>query len=161
VDPRYARYAKAVARGLELRPLNRFMRLSIETVKLARLGGLGAEAIGLMSRLAIAIYLSFTNARARMKLYDALAIASGAAIVAVSFFAIQPFTTLPPEVAGEVQRLLITPSLDIVLPSAALVAYALGIVVGKTEDQTVAATWRAGAAIITTLVAYLVAASFL
>jgi hypothetical protein len=72
VDPRYARYAKAVSRGLELRPLNRFMRLSIETVKLARLGGLGAEAIGLMSRLAIAIYLSFTNARARMKLYDAL-----------------------------------------------------------------------------------------
>jgi hypothetical protein len=41
VDPRYARYAKAVSRGLELRPLNRFMRLSIETVKLARLGGLG------------------------------------------------------------------------------------------------------------------------
>ena len=81
-DPRYARYAKAVARGLELKPLNRFMRLSIETVKLARLGGLGAEAIALMSRLAIAIYLSFTNARARMKLYDALAIASGAAIVA-------------------------------------------------------------------------------
>jgi hypothetical protein len=161
VDPRYARYAKAVARGLELRPLNRFMRLSIETVKLARLGGLGAEAIGLMSRLAIAIYLSFTNARARMKLYDALAIASGAAIVAVSFFAIQPFTTLPPEVSGEIQRLLITPSLDIVIPSAVLVAYALGVVVGKTEDQTVAATWRAGAGILTTLAAYYVAASFL
>jgi hypothetical protein len=161
VDPRYARYAKAVSRGLELRPLNRFMRLSIETVKLARLWGLGAEAIGLMSRLAIAIYLSFTNARARMKLYDALAIASGAAIVAVSFFAIQPFTTLPPEVAGEVQRLLITPSLDIVLPSAALVAYTLGIVVGKTEDQTVAATWRAGASILLTLLVYWIASSFL
>ena len=96
-----------------------------------------------------------------MKLYDALAIASGAAIVAVSFFVIQPFTTLPPEVAGEVQRLLITPSLDIVLPSAALVAYALGIVVGKTEDQTVAATWRAGAGMITTLAAYYLAQSVL
>ena len=160
-DPRYSRYAKAIARGLELRPLNRFMKLSIETVKLARLGGLGSEALSLMSRLAITIYLSFTNARARMKLYDALAIASGAAIVAVSFFAIQPFTTLPPEVSAEVQRLLITPSLDLVLPSAVLVAYALGVVVGKTEDQTVAATWRAGAGIITTLAAYYITASFL
>ena len=160
-DPRYARYAKAVARGLELRPLNRFMRLSVETVKLARLGGLGAEAIGLIARLAIAIYLSFVNARARMKLYDALAIASGAAIIAVSFFAIQPFTTLPPEVSGEVQRLLITPSLDIVLPSAVLVAYALGVVVGRTEDQTVAATWRAGAGVIITIAAYSVAISLL
>ncbi len=160
-DPRYARYAKGIARGLELKPLNRFMRLSIETVKLARLGGLGAEAIALMSRLAIAIYLSFTNARARMKLYDALAIASGAAVVAVSFFAIQPFTALPPEVAGEVQRLLITPSLDIVLPSAVLVAYSLGIVVGKTEDQTVAATWRAGASILLTLLVYWIASSIL
>ncbi len=160
-DPRYARYAKAVARGLELRPVNRFMRLSVETVKLARLGGLGAEAIGLIARLAIAIYLSFVNARARMKLYDALAIASGAAIIAVSFFAIQPFTTLPPEVSGEVQRLLITPSLDVVLPSAVLVAYALGVVVGRTEDQTVAATWRAGAGVIITIAAYSVASSLL
>jgi hypothetical protein len=160
-DPRYARYAKAVARGLELRPLNRFMRLSLETIKLARLGGLGSEAISLMSRLAITIYLSFTNARARMKLYDALAIVSGAAIVAVSFFAIQPFTTLPPEVSGEIQRLLITPSIEIVLPSAVLVAYALGVVVGKTEDQAVAATWRGGAGIITTIAAYYVVASLL
>jgi hypothetical protein len=81
--------------------------------------------------------------------------------VAVSFFAIQPFTTLPPEVSGEVQRLLITPSLDIVLPSAALVAYALGIVVGKTEDQTVAATWRAGAALLATLISYWLASTLL
>ncbi len=160
-DPRYARYAKAVARGLELSPVNRFMRLSVETVKLARLGGLGAEAIGLIARLAIAIYLSFVNARARMKLYDALAIASGAAIIAVSFFAIQPFTTLPPEVSGEVERLLITPSLEIVLPTAVLVAYALGVVVGRTEDQTVAATWRAGAGVIITIAAYSVASSLL
>jgi hypothetical protein len=160
-DPRYAGYAKAVARGLELKPLNRFMRLSIETVKLARLGGLGAEAIGLMSRLAISIYLSFTNARARMKLYDALAIASGAAIIAVSFFVIQPLATMPPEVSGEVQKLLITPSLDIVLPSAALVAYALGVVVGRVEDQTIAATWRAGAGVLLTLFTYWLASSML
>ncbi|MEM2237100.1 MAG: hypothetical protein QXU87_01245 [Candidatus Caldarchaeum sp.] len=159
-DPRYARYAKAIVRGIEVKPLNRFMRMSIETVKLARLGGLGAEALSLMARLAITIYLSFTNARARMKLYDALAIASGAAIIAVSSFAIMPFTSLPPEVSSEVQKLVITPSLEPILPNALIVSFSLGVAVSKTEDQTVAAVWRAGAGVIATLVAYSIASLF-
>ncbi|GBC69547.1 hypothetical protein HRbin01_01246 [archaeon HR01] len=159
-DPRYSRYAKAVARGLQLTPLNRFMRLSIETIRLARLGGLGSEALSLMSRLAITIYLSFTNARARMKLYDSIAIASGAAIVAISAFAILPFTSLPPQLSQEVQRLLITPSLEPILPSAILVAFTLGVAVSKTEEQTIVATWRAGAGVIATLLVYSVASAF-
>ncbi|MEM4187120.1 MAG: hypothetical protein QW801_07595 [Candidatus Caldarchaeum sp.] len=159
-DPRYARYAKALVRGIEVKPLNRFMRLSIETVKLARLGGLGAEALSLMARLAITIYLSFTNARARMKLYDALAIASGAAIIAVSSFAIMPFTSLPSEVSSEVQKLIITPSLEPILPNALIVSFSLGVAVSKTEDQTVAAVWRSGAGVAATLVAYSIASLF-
>jgi hypothetical protein len=159
-DPRYARYAKAVSRGLLLKPLNRFMRLSIETIKVARLGGLGSEALSLMSRLAITIYLSFTNARARMKLYDAIAIASGAAIIAIAAFTILPFTTLPPGLSAEVQKLLITPSLGPVLPSSLLVAFSLGVAVSRTEDQTVIATWRSGAGVLATLFAYWIAASF-
>ncbi|MEM4315835.1 MAG: hypothetical protein QXI97_06780 [Nitrososphaerota archaeon] len=159
-DPRYARYAKAVARGLFLTPLNRFMRLSIETVRLARMGGLGSEALSLMSRLAITIYLSFTNARARMKLYDAIAIASGAAIIAIASFTILPFTNLPPELSAEVQKLLITPSLEPVLPSAVMVAFTLGVAVARTEDQTVVATWRAGGGILATLSTYWIASTF-
>ncbi len=160
-DPRYARYAKSVARGLEIRPLNRFMRLSIETVKLARLGGLGAEAISLLSRLAITIYLSFVNARARMKLYDVLAIASGAVIIAVSAFAIAPFSDLPPQLSSEIERLIITPSLEPVLPSALLVSLSLGVAVAKTGDQTVVGLWRSGAGVLTTLAAYWMASLLL
>ncbi len=160
-DPRYARYAKSVARGLEIKPLNRFMRLSIETVKLARLGGLGAEAIGMLSRLAISIYLSFINARARMRLYDVLAIASGPAIIAVSAFAVAPFSGLPPQLSSEVERLLITPSLEPVLPSALLVSLWLGVAVAKTGDQTVVGLWRSGAGVLASLIAFWIASLLL
>jgi len=160
-DPRYARFAKAIARGLSLEPFNRFMRIAVETVKLARLGGLGSEALSLMSRLAITIYLSFVNARARMKLYDALAIGSGAAIIAISAFTILPFTSLPPELSQEVQRLMITPSLEPILGNALLVAFTLGVAVSKAEDQTIAAAWRAGAGLLLTLAAYVLSLGFI
>jgi len=160
VDPRYKRYAHSIAHGLEITPLNRFMALAMETVKVARLGGLGAEALSLLARLALTIYLSFTGARARMKLYTALAIASGAAIVAVSAITLTPFTGLPAEVSSEIQRLVAVPSIEPVLPLAMLVSYVLGVTVGRIEDQTVAACWRAGAGVIATLMVYSIASAF-
>lgn len=159
-DPRYKRYAMAIAHGLEINPYNRFMALAMETVKIARLGGLGAEALSLLARLALSIYLSFTGARARMKLYTALAIASGAAIIAVSAITLAPFTGLPQDVATEVQRLIAVPSIEPVLPLAMLVSYVLGVVVGRIEDQTIAACWRAGAGVLATLLVYSIASAF-
>jgi hypothetical protein len=95
-----------------------------------------------------------------MKLYDSIAIASGAAIVGISVFAILPFTALPPQLSQEVQRLIITPSLAPILPSAVLVAFTLGVAVSKTEDQSVVATWRAGAGVLATLFTYWIASAY-
>lgn len=158
-DPRFSRYALSVARGLLITPLNRFMRLAIEAVKIARLGGLGAEALSLLARLALAIHLSFTGARARMKLYTALAIGSGASIVVVSAVVVLPFVSFPPEVGAEVQRFIVTPQLGPVLPLAMMVSYVLGVVVGKVEDQTVAAFWRSGAGVLASLITYSIASA--
>lgn len=158
-DPRYKQYALAVAHGLAIKPLNRFMALSMETVRIARQGGLGADALSLLARLALAIHLSFTGARARMKLYTGLAIASGAAIVAVSAVTLAPFVGLPSEVGAELLRLVAVPTLDPVLPLAMLVSYVLGVAVGRVEDQTVAAIWRAGAGVLTTIIVYLIASA--
>ncbi|MEM1965614.1 MAG: type II secretion system F family protein [Candidatus Caldarchaeum sp.] len=156
-DPRFSRYALSVARGLSYRPLNRFMALAMETVRVARLGGLGAEALSLLARLALAIHLSFTGARARMKLYTGLAIGSGAAIIAVSAIVVLPFTTLPPELSAEILKFIVIPTLEPVLPLAMMVSYVLGIAVGKVEDQTIAATWRAGAGVLACIIAYFIA----
>ncbi|MCS6785018.1 MAG: type II secretion system F family protein [Candidatus Caldarchaeum sp.] len=160
-DPRYSRYALSVARGLSLRPFNRFMSLAMETVKIARLGGLGSEALGLLARLALAIHLSFTGARNRMKLYTALALGSGAAIVLVSAIVVLPFTQVPAPVEAEVQKLIIIPQIEPVLPLAMLVSYTLGAVVAKVEDQTIACTWRAGAGVLITLITYFIVQAFI
>ncbi|MDW8084556.1 MAG: hypothetical protein RMI49_05100 [Candidatus Caldarchaeum sp.] len=160
-DPRYSKYALSVVRGLLIKPLNRFMSIALETVRIARLGGLGAEALSLLARLALAVYLSVTGARARMKLYTALAIASGSAIIAVSAIAILPFTAFTQEVGVEVTRFITPPRLEPILPLSMLVSYVLGITVSKVEDQTIAAFWRAGAGVLLSVFVYLVADAYL
>ena len=158
-DERYNEYAKRMAHGLEAKPLNKLMRIAIETIKVARHGGLGAEALGLLSRLALRVHLAFTEARARMKLYDGLSIISGAIIIAISAFTLMPFTQIPPEVATEVQRIIAQPSLDPIYPPALLTSLFLGSAISRTSDQTIAGTWRAGAGVLTTLASYLIAST--
>ncbi|MEM4306574.1 MAG: hypothetical protein QXD61_11455, partial [Candidatus Caldarchaeum sp.] len=155
------KYALSVARGLSFSPLNRFMAVAMETVRVARLGGLGAEALSLLARLALAVHLSFTGARARMKLYTGLAVGSGATIIAVSAIVVLPFTTLPPELSAEILKFIVIPTLQPVLPLAMMVSYVLGIAVGKVEDQTISATWRAGAGVIACIIAYSVVTAFI
>ncbi|MEM1949019.1 MAG: hypothetical protein QXY50_00940, partial [Candidatus Caldarchaeum sp.] len=72
-----------------------------------------------------------------------------------------PFTTLPPELSAEILKFIVIPTLQPVLPLAMMVSYVLGIAVGKVEDQTISATWRAGAGVIACIIAYSVVTAFI
>ena len=158
-DVRYVDQAKRLIHGLATVTKNKLMRVAVETVKIARYSGLGAFALGLLARLILRIHLSFLEARARMRVYDMIAIASGAIIIALAAFVVQPFTQVPAEVQQEFQRFAPIPSVEPVYPAAVLTGLFLGITISKPSDQTIITTWRAGAALIATLVTYIIALS--
>ncbi|MEM2023889.1 MAG: hypothetical protein QXG69_03740, partial [Candidatus Caldarchaeum sp.] len=58
------------------------------------------------------------------------------------------------ELSAEILKFIVIPTLEPVLPLAMMVSYVLGIAVGKVEDHTIAATWRAGAGVIACIIAY-------